>query len=239
MRFATVQAKQVSEMPLAGRNWINLLKVIPGATPTNTNALNGREYTATGYSDFKINGKAGNQTQVNLDGGSIVDQGSDAKTSVAPSLESIQEVSVLTNNFQAEYGTRGGTVINVVTKSGTNNFHATVFDYMRNEALNANSWANNYLGDQAPALPLQLLRRQPRRPDQEEQTVLLLQLRKVPAGHPGDHRPEPHAHRPGTQGRFLADRDQRRRPEAGDLHARHQPLRQSGPGSQQHPAGHR
>src|SRR3954453_198242 len=75
VRFATVQAKQVSEMPLAGRNWINLLKVIPGATPTNTNALNGREYTATGYSDFKINGKSGSQTQVNLDGGGIVDQG--------------------------------------------------------------------------------------------------------------------------------------------------------------------
>jgi hypothetical protein len=150
VRYATVQAKQVTEMPLAGRNWINLLKVIPGATPTNGNALNGREYTATGYSDFRINGKAGNQTQVNLDGGSIVDQGSDAKTSVAPSLESIQEVSVLTNNFQAEYGTRGGTVINVVTKSGTNKFHSTIFDYMRNEALNANSWANNYLGTPRP-----------------------------------------------------------------------------------------
>jgi hypothetical protein len=150
VRFATVQAKQVSEMPLAGRNWINLLKVIPGATPTNTNALNGREYTATGYSDFKINGKSGSQTQVNLDGGGIVDQGSDAKTSVAPSLESIQEVSVLTNNFQAEYGTRGGTVINIVTKSGSNQFHSTMFDYMRNEALNANSWANNYLGVPRP-----------------------------------------------------------------------------------------
>ncbi len=150
VRFATVQAKQVTEMPLAGRNWINLLKVIPGATPTNTNALNGREYTSTGYSDFKINGKAGSQTQVNLDGGSIVDQGSDAKTSVAPSLESIQEVSVLTNNFQAEYGTRGGTVINIVTKSGTNQLHATAFNYMRNEALNANSWTNNYLGTPRP-----------------------------------------------------------------------------------------
>ena len=150
VRSGIVQAKQVTEMPLAGRNWINLLKVIPGAVPTNTNALNGREFTATGYSDFKINGKSGNQTQVNLDGGSIVDQGSDAKTSVAPSLESIQEVSVLTNNFQAEYGTRGGTVINVVTKSGTNKIHATFFDYLRNEALNANSWANNYLGVRRP-----------------------------------------------------------------------------------------
>ncbi len=150
VRSGIVQAKQVSEMPLAGRNWINLLKVIPGAIPTNTNALNGREFTATGYADFKINGKSGNQTQVNLDGGSIVDQGSDAKTSVAPSLESIQEVSVLTNNFQAEYGTRGGTVINVVTKSGTNQLHSTIFDYLRNEALNANAWANNYLGVPRP-----------------------------------------------------------------------------------------
>src|SRR5262245_52299291 len=70
VRFATVQARQVSEMPLAGRNWINLLKVIPGATPTNTNALNGREYTATGYSAFRIEGKSGSQTQVNPDGGS-------------------------------------------------------------------------------------------------------------------------------------------------------------------------
>jgi hypothetical protein len=65
VRFATVQAKQVAEMPLAGRNWINLLKVIPGATPTNSNALNGREYTSTGYSDFKING-VGSQLPVNL-----------------------------------------------------------------------------------------------------------------------------------------------------------------------------
>jgi len=48
---------------------------------------------------------------VNLDGGSVVDHGTDGKTSVAPSLESIQEIAVLTNNFQAEYGNRGGTVI--------------------------------------------------------------------------------------------------------------------------------
>src|SRR5262249_24543428 len=150
VRFETVTGKQAQETPLAGRNWINLLKVIPGATPTNTNALNGREYTATGYSDFKINGKAGSQTQVNLDGGSIVDQGSDAKTSVAPSLESIAEVAVLTNNFQAEYGTRGGTVINIVTKSGTNQFHSTIFDYIRNEAFNANSWAKNFVGTPRP-----------------------------------------------------------------------------------------
>ena len=231
VRFATVQAKQVSEMPLAGRNWINLLKVIPGATPTNTNALNGREYTATGYSDFKINGKSGSQTQVNLDGGSIVDQGSDAKTSVAPSLESIQEVSVLTNNFQAEYGTRGGTVINVVTKSGTNNFHATVFDYMRNEALNANSWANNYLGTKRPRYRFNYFGANLGGPIKKNKLFFFYNFEKfvqdIPATIALSRTPtdlERH-------GRLLADRHQRRRPAAGDLHARHQPLRQSGPGS--------
>jgi len=142
-----INAAQVNEVPLAGRNWVTLLKVVPGANAiASTNgsiAFNGREYTATGYADFRINGKPVGDTQVNLDGGSIVDQGSDAKTTVAPSEESIEEVSVLTNNFQAQYGYRGGNVINVITKSGTNQFHGTGFDNLRNEDLNANSWANN------------------------------------------------------------------------------------------------
>jgi hypothetical protein len=146
VRSESIQANQVAEMPLQGRNWASLLKVIPGSNPTNSSAFNGREYSATGYADFRINGKNPGQTQVNLDGGSLVDQGSDGKTTVAPSLESIQEVSVLTNNFKAEYGNRGGTVINIVTKSGSNDFHGAAFDYMRNDGLNANSFQNKYTG---------------------------------------------------------------------------------------------
>ncbi|HUA62206.1 MAG TPA: carboxypeptidase regulatory-like domain-containing protein [Verrucomicrobiae bacterium] len=147
VRMDAIEAAQVNDIPLAGRNWVTLLKVVPGAnaiTSTNNSiAFNGREYTATGYADFRINGKPVGETQVNLDGGSIVDQGSDAKTTVAPSAESIEEVSVLTNNYQAQYGYRGGNVINVITKSGTNHFHGMVFDDFRNEDLNANSWSNN------------------------------------------------------------------------------------------------
>ena len=150
VRFETIQSTQVADMPLQGRNWTSLLKVIPGAVATNRDGVNGREYSASGYADFRINGKSPSQTQVNLDGGSLVDQGSDAKTTVAPSLESIQEVSVLTNNFQAEYGTRGGTVINIVTKSGTNEFRGALFDYLRNEALNAGSWSDNYVQREKP-----------------------------------------------------------------------------------------
>ncbi|MBN8733478.1 MAG: carboxypeptidase regulatory-like domain-containing protein [Acidobacteria bacterium] len=146
VRNETIQAKQVTEMPLQGRNWSTLLKVIPGSSPNNVNAINGREAGYDGYGDFRVNGKASNQTQVNLDGGSNVDHGSDTKTTVTPSLESIQEVAVLTNNFQAEYGNRAGVVINIVTKSGTNTWHGTAWNYMRNEALNATPWNNAFFG---------------------------------------------------------------------------------------------
>ncbi len=160
-RMEAIEASNVHDIPLAGRNWVTLLKVVPGAnaiTSTNNSiAFNGREYTATGYADFRINGKPVGMTQVNLDGGSIVDQGSDAKTTVAPSAESIEEVSVLTNNFQAQYGYRGGNVINVITKSGTNTFHGMGFDDFRNEDLNANSWANNCVAC-GTALPRQKYR---------------------------------------------------------------------------------
>ncbi|MEK7993041.1 MAG: carboxypeptidase regulatory-like domain-containing protein, partial [Planctomycetota bacterium] len=146
VRYETIQSTQVTEMPLQGRNWTTLLKTIPGSSPRNVNAMNGREAGYDGYGDFNINGKANNQTQVNLDGGSNVDHGSDTKTTVTPSLESIQEVSVLTNNFQAEYGIRAGAVINIVTKSGTNNWHATAWDYIRNEIFNARPWSNGFFG---------------------------------------------------------------------------------------------
>ncbi|MEK7403466.1 MAG: carboxypeptidase regulatory-like domain-containing protein [Acidobacteriota bacterium] len=150
VRSDTIQSKQVTDMPLQGRNWSTLLKIIPGSTPRNTNAMNGREAGYDGYGDFRINGKASNQTQVNLDGGSNVDHGSDTKTTVTPSLEAIQEVSILTNNFQAEYGIRAGVVVNIVTKSGTNNWHGTAWNYMRNEALNARPWVDGFFGRPNP-----------------------------------------------------------------------------------------
>lgn len=87
VRSDVIQAKQVTEMPLQGRNWSTLLKQIPGSVPNNVNGIDGREAGYDGYADFRVNGKASNQTQVNLDGGSNVDHGSDSKTTVTPSLE--------------------------------------------------------------------------------------------------------------------------------------------------------
>jgi hypothetical protein len=145
-RMDTVQADQVADTPNNGRNWMNLLKLVPGAVANEDTGVVGREYGYYGYQDYTINGKAYQSTQINLDGGSIIDHGSDGKVTVSPSLESIQEISILTNNFSAEYGNRSGAVINVVTKSGTNSFHGVAFESLRNEAMNANSWSNAYNG---------------------------------------------------------------------------------------------
>ena len=180
VRSETIQAEQVTEMPLQGRNWSALLKIIPGASPMRTQGINGREASYDGYADFRINGKAPNQTQVNLDGGSNVDHGSDSKTTVTPSLESIQEVSVLSNNFQAEYGNRAGVIVNIVTKSGTNNWNGTVWNYMRNEVLNARPWDRAYFGQEPEA------------------------------GYPDADKPDPGANAAGTTGRLLADRERQR-----------------------------
>ena len=61
-------------------------------------------------------------------------------------LDAIQQITILTANYQAEYGKTAGSNINIVTKNGTSHFHGTAYEYFRNEDLNANSWFNNYTG---------------------------------------------------------------------------------------------
>src|SRR5262249_3044379 len=75
VRNDTIQSKQVTDMPIQGRNWTTLLKIIPGASPTSSQGITGREAGYDGIGDFRVNGKASNQTQINLDGGSNVDHG--------------------------------------------------------------------------------------------------------------------------------------------------------------------
>jgi len=150
VRDSTVTAEQVAAIPALGRNWVTMLRVIPGSQAANSSGIVGHEEGYDGLTDFKVNGKAGSTAQMNLDGGPNIDHGADGKTTVTPALESIQEISVLTNNYQAQYGSRQGVVVNVTTKSGSNTYHATAWDYVRNEALNANSHWYNMQGLKRP-----------------------------------------------------------------------------------------
>ena len=72
IRSTAIQSAQVTGMPAQGRNWSTLLKIIPGATPVSNQGIVGRELDSSGYNDFRVNGKDGRQTQMNLDGGSIL-----------------------------------------------------------------------------------------------------------------------------------------------------------------------
>ena len=89
---------------------------------------------------MSINGAPSNTYQSRLDGMTISPTGPrliTAQQETQPSVDAIQEVNIQTSNFAAEYGTAGGGMINMVTKSGTNQYHGTAYDYITNEALNA------------------------------------------------------------------------------------------------------
>ena len=86
-----------------------------------------------------VNGGRGRSNNFNVNGGDANDQFANLPT-VQPSPDSIQEFRVLTNTFDAEYGRNSGSVVNVVTKSGTNQFHGNVYEFFRNKVLNANDY---------------------------------------------------------------------------------------------------
>ncbi len=91
---------------------------------------------------FAINGQRSASTSILLDGAENVDTFTATVGQTVP-LDSVQEFSVLTNNFGAEYGRASGGVVNLVTKSGTNNFHGTAYEFNRISALSANTYQNS------------------------------------------------------------------------------------------------
>jgi hypothetical protein len=135
-----VDNKRILELPLLGRNPYSLVNLIPGArAPQSFNALPVDMFTTQFVS---INGARGNQNEFLLDGAPNTNPGNAGPT-IFPSADSVQEFKVITNNYGAEYGRAAGGVFNVVTKSGTNEFHGSVYEFLRNDALNANEWFAN------------------------------------------------------------------------------------------------
>lgn len=94
---------------------------------------------------FSINGQRESSTNLLLDGAANNDEFAGAIGQQVP-LDSIQEFTVLTSNFTAEYGRASGGIVNVVTRSGSNNFHGTAYEFNRVSALSTNSFENNANG---------------------------------------------------------------------------------------------
>ena len=143
-----INSQKMTAVPLNGRDFTNLLSLQPGVVPFQyANALqdsNLSDRTVGGSSALNggnqsINGQreTSNGFMVN---GANVEEGKNNGTSIIPNLDSIEEFRIITNNFDAEYGNYSGGQVNVVTKSGTNSLHGSVFEFNRNTAFNARNY---------------------------------------------------------------------------------------------------
>lgn len=138
-RAGLIDEQQIQNTPLKGRDYMGLVKLLPGVVDTAN-----RE--APGWNNLggiSINGSRGGTINLTLDGVSSLDTGSQLGPYLAPGLDAIGEVKVLLTNYQAEYGRSSGGTINVVIKNGTRDFHGGGFYFKRHEQFNANEFFNN------------------------------------------------------------------------------------------------
>ena len=145
-----IGAKQVESMPLNGRNTMNLMDLVPGVVPQG-NTQTGVEMnqgTGTGsvaWGNYQIGGGMPTQSSIFIDGSpTMIMQKNTA--ALVPTADTIQEFQVQTSGVSPEFGRFGGGIVSMTTKSGTNKFHGTAYEYIRNRDVNANTFFNKRSG---------------------------------------------------------------------------------------------
>ncbi|MBM3782711.1 MAG: hypothetical protein FJW30_00040 [Acidobacteria bacterium] len=129
--------KQLTEIPLKGRNFVSLTLLVPGAVSPNPEAMNNR-FGARPY----VNGNREQTNNFMLDGVDVNDS-IDNRVGYSPNVDALEEVKVLTGNAAADYGNSGGATVMMSLKSGTNQFHGNLFEFLRNSKLDANGFFRN------------------------------------------------------------------------------------------------
>jgi hypothetical protein len=139
---AEVTGPTVRELPLNGRSWTDLASLQPGVITAESHILNGDQNRGFG-SQISISGGRPQLNNYRLDGVSINDYANGGPGSVlggSLGVDAIQEFSVLTSNYSAEYGKTAGGVVNAITRSGTNQFHGSAYEFIRNSAVDARNF---------------------------------------------------------------------------------------------------
>ena len=150
---AQVNAATVRELPLNGRSWTDLANLQPGVAgiETQPNFATGADRGNRGFgAQITISGGRPQQNNYRMDGVSVNDYSNGPPGSVMGGtlgVDAIQEFSVLTSNFSAEYGKSSGGVVNGISRSGTNSFHGSAYEFLRNSALDAPGY---FEGDTPP-----------------------------------------------------------------------------------------
>jgi hypothetical protein len=143
-----IEGTKMTSVPLNGRSFIDLLALQPGVSPyTNDDSTSGVGVDATTLSGDQTNGtQSVNGGRLGSNGfmvnGADAQEGVHNGAAILPNLDSISEFRIITNNFDAEYGNFSGGQVNVVTKSGTNRFHGSLFDFLRNTDFDAANYEN-------------------------------------------------------------------------------------------------
>ena len=141
-----IEGQKITSVPLNGRSYIDLLKLQPGVSPYS----HSQDSETSGVGATQVSGDLDNgQQSVNggrtgsnafMVNGANAEEGVHNGAAMIPNLDSIAQFRIITNNFDAEYGNYSGGQVNVVTKSGTNQYHGTVFDFLRNTDLDARNY---------------------------------------------------------------------------------------------------
>jgi hypothetical protein len=140
-----VDEQRMIGLPLNGRNALQLTTLLPGVQPA-ANTVFQTSNTLPQQQFVSLSGGRGNTVVYLLDGGTNQDNYTNV-ANIYPNPDALQEFSVITNTYPAEYGTRLGGVVNAVTRSGTNSYHGAIFEYVRNDFFNADNYFSPGVGD--------------------------------------------------------------------------------------------
>ena len=137
---AVVNNRSVNELPLNARDTYQFLQLQPGVQ-SQLGSSGGTFYGSDDAGAVSVNGGRGRANNFSVNGGDANDQFANLPT-IQPTPDAIEEFRVISNTFDAEYGRNSGAVVNVITKSGTNQWHGDVYEYFRNTVLNAQGFFN-------------------------------------------------------------------------------------------------
>ena len=131
-----ITEQQLSQIALNGREYIQLLRLVPGVVATSLNVFNPR----LDLTQQRVNGIRTNSIYFTIDGAENHDNGANSNAIVDPNLDALAEIKIETSSYSAEFGGRAGAMVNLVTKSGTRDFHGSIFEFVRNDVFDARSF---------------------------------------------------------------------------------------------------
>ncbi len=136
-----IETKKILALPLNGRSYVDLLGLQAGVAPATSESIQQDRPVSGGLSagNVSVNGQRETANAFLVNGGDV-SEGRNLGTAIIPNLDSISEFRLITNTFDAEYGRFSGSVMNAITKSGTNSFHGAAFEFLRNDKVDARNF---------------------------------------------------------------------------------------------------